>query len=62
MGDWSVGFAIEGMDIGDTGRIGAAPWPVVRAHKPRADRSGALSAGIEHLGSSSRRLTAFAVA
>jgi hypothetical protein len=30
MSDWSVGFAIGGIDIGDARRIGAAPWPVVR--------------------------------
>lgn len=61
MGDWSVGFAIGGIDVGDARRIDAAPWPIVRRIGP--ELTGLCAHGRDRaLASSSRRRTALAVA
>lgn len=48
MGDWSVGFPIGRIDIGDAWRIDAAPWPVVRRIGPELTGLGAPAEGIKH--------------
>jgi hypothetical protein len=48
MGDRSIGFAIRGVDIGDTGWVGSTPWPIVGGIGPKLAGLGAPATGIEH--------------
>ena len=43
-----VGATAGRIGVGDGGRIGSTPWPVVAGDGPEVARLGVSSAGIEH--------------
>jgi hypothetical protein len=48
MGNWPLGLAIGRVDVGDAGRVGAAPRPVIPRVGPKLAKLGAPAAGIEY--------------